>query len=59
MASELASIAMTQELLGGVSRQMVYNLIETGRLQRVKLGGRAFLTRASVDQLVAELKMPA
>ncbi len=57
MTSELASIAMTQELLGGVSRQTVYNLIETGRLQRVKLGRRAFLTRASVDQLVAELKM--
>jgi len=56
MAPELASIWLTQNLLGDVSRQTIYNLIATGRLDRVNLGRRAFITGASIDRLIAEMK---
>ena len=47
MKPEIESIALTQERLGGVSRQTVYNLIAAGRLHRVNLGRRAFITAES------------
>lgn len=56
MAPELASITLTQALLGQVSRQTVYNLIADGRLHRVNLGRRAFITGSSIDRLIAEMK---
>jgi hypothetical protein len=55
MTPELNSIPKTQERLGGVSRQHVYNLIAAGRLQRVNLGRRAFITTASIDALLRDL----
>ena len=33
----------------------VYKLIDTGSIQRVKIGRRAFITQASVDAFVASL----
>ena len=55
MSMELNSIARAQGELGGVSRQTVYNLIAEGRLKRVNLGRRAFITGASIEELKASL----
>lgn len=52
---ELNPIDRTQEILGGVSRQTIYNLIAEGRLQRVNLGRRAFITGQSIDRLIESL----
>jgi len=49
---ELVAIRATQELLGGVSRQTIYNLIANGELHRVNLGRRAFITGASIEALL-------
>lgn len=43
------SITDTAIYLGGLSRATVYRMIEDGKLQRVKVGGRAMITRASID----------
>jgi hypothetical protein len=53
--SELASIQRTQALLGDLSRQSIYNLIRAGRLERVNLGRRAFITTRSLERLLQEL----
>ena len=55
MDSELASIQRTQALLGDLSRQSIYNLIRAGRLERVNLGRRAFITTRSLERLLQEL----
>jgi excisionase family DNA binding protein len=55
MSPELLSIPAAMERLGNVSRGTVYNLIAEGRLQRVNLGRRAFITGASLDALLKEL----
>ena len=34
----IVNLPRTQELLGGVSRQTIYRLVEDGKLRRVKLG---------------------
>jgi len=34
----IVDLPRTQELLGGVSRQTIYRLVEDGKLRRVKLG---------------------
>ena len=46
--SELLKISDAQAILGGISRPMIYRLVDKGQLTRVKLGSRAFITRASV-----------
>lgn len=56
MTPELNSIPATRILLGGVSRQKVYDLIADGRLHRVNLGRRAFVTGESIDALIADIK---
>lgn len=55
MSQELNPIPVAQQRLGGVSRQTIYNLIAEGRLQRVNLGRRAFITGASLDALIGGL----
>lgn len=39
----LHTIPETQELLGGISRTMVYELFASGRLKSVKLGSRRLI----------------
>jgi len=39
----------------GVSRSVVYSLIASGHLKRVKIGRRAFITRESMDNYLAQL----
>lgn len=49
MAEKLiVPLADAAEMLGGISRGTVYNLIDAGQLERVSIGSRAFVTRASV-----------
>jgi excisionase family DNA binding protein len=47
----LHSISETTELLG-VGRTLIYSLIARGQLDRVKLGNRAMVTRASIQRLI-------
>jgi predicted site-specific integrase-resolvase len=54
--SDLQAIEKTCDLLGGISRQTVYNLIRTGRLRKVNLGRRAFITTESINSLLVDLK---
>lgn len=55
MSSDFYSIVDAQRELGCVSRQTIYNLIASGRLRRVNLGRRAFITATSIEALKAEI----
>lgn len=44
-----------RELLGGIGKSMFFDLIRDGRLDKVKLGSRGFITRESVDRLIVSL----
>lgn len=49
----------TRGILGGIARTRVYELINSGDLQAVKLGRRTLITRESIDALVERLKAAA
>lgn len=51
----LDPIPDAQAYLGGISRTLLYELIETGRISRVNIGRRAFITRDSMDRYVSGL----
>jgi hypothetical protein len=55
MSTDFYSILDAQRELGCVSRQTIYNLIAAGRLRRVNLGRRAFITATSIEALKAEI----
>lgn len=55
MSYEILSIPCAQQELGGVSRPTIYRLLKRGLLRRVKLGSRAFITRASVQEYLRSL----
>ena len=40
------------DLLGGIDRTTVWRLVRAGRLDQVKIGRRAFITRESIDRFV-------
>nr|WP_262927964.1 helix-turn-helix domain-containing protein [Gordonia jinghuaiqii] len=44
-------MAEAAEMLGGISRAHVYQLIDSGVLERVNIGRRAFVTRESIHAL--------
>ena len=48
-----------RHLLGGIGKSMFFEMLKDGRLDRVKLGSRGFVTRASVDQLLVSLAADA
>ncbi len=52
----LLSIDQARHQLGGISRTTVYELINSGDLERVKLGGRAFIVSESLSKLVDRLR---
>jgi len=54
---KLDSIPDTQKLLGGISRTTLYELAKRGDLAVVRIGRRAFVTRASIDQYVERLSV--
>jgi excisionase family DNA binding protein len=39
-------------MLGGITRPTLYDLINGGEIDRVKIGKRAFITAASIDAYV-------
>lgn len=49
----LHSIPVARKLLGDVSRGHIYNLIERGELELVKLGASSKITNSSINALVA------
>jgi Tfp pilus assembly protein FimV len=51
----LLSLPQAQAALGGIGLSLLYKLIDSGSVQRVKIGRRAFITQASVDRFVASL----
>jgi excisionase family DNA binding protein len=51
----LLSLPQAQAVLGGIGLTMLYKLIDSGSIRRVKIGRRAFITQASVDAFVASL----
>lgn len=58
MAPEIYPIPLAQARLGGISRQKVYDLIDQQLLERVHLGRRAFITRASIENLLTSITSP-
>ena len=51
----LLSLPQAQAALGGIGLSLLYKLIDTGSVHRVKIGRRAFVTQASVDAFVESL----
>jgi len=52
----LASIPGTTEILGGISRSRVYELLAAGELEAVKIGSRRLVVVASIDAYVERLR---
>ena len=50
--NQLVPIADAQSALGGISRTTIYRLVEEGRLQRVNIGRRSFITGDSINQYI-------
>lgn len=48
-----------RSLLGGIGRTTLYQLIEAGEIQRVKIGNRAFITARSLTDYVERLSKRA
>ena len=44
-----------QHLLGGIGRTMLWQLANSGHIERVKIGNRGFITLASIDRYIEEL----
>ncbi|QFP94107.1 helix-turn-helix DNA-binding protein [Gordonia phage Jabberwocky] len=53
------SIDDTAVFLGRISRRQVYRLIQDGHLDRIHIGRRALITRASCDRYLASLTTKA
>lgn len=45
--------------LGGIGRSFGYELIAAGKLTKVNIGSRAFITASSLDRYVADLTTAA
>ena len=50
--NQLVPIADAQSALGGISRTTIYRLVEEGRLRRVNIGHRSFITGDSINQYI-------
>ncbi|MGV9673555.1 helix-turn-helix domain-containing protein [Gordonia sp. NPDC003504] len=59
MEQVLVPIEGTQEQLGGIGRSTVYKLVNEGKLRKVNIGRRGFITadsiRSYVDSLTHEM----
>ena len=53
--ARLLSLPEAQEALGGIGLTMLYKLIDSGSVRRVKIGRRAFISQASVDAFISSL----
>ena len=48
----LYSIHESRRLLGGISRNMIYQLLRTGRLASVVIGSRRFISAEAIGDLI-------
>src|ERR1700728_3973532 len=48
----LYSIQESRRLLGGISRNMIYQLLRTGRLASVVIGSRRFISAEAIADLI-------
>lgn len=55
----LIEIPQALAALGGITRRELYNRINAGDIERVKIGKRAFITRASIEGYVERLRREA
>ena len=55
----LHSIEGAREMLGDVGRTKTYDLINRGKLKKVKIGTRTFITDKSIRTYVRELESAA
>ncbi|MFL0288797.1 helix-turn-helix domain-containing protein [Mycobacterium sp. SMC-21] len=55
----LISIADAQKRMGGLSRGMVYRLINAGEINRVNIGSRVFVTTESLVAYLDRIKAHA
>ncbi len=53
--NQLVPIADAQSALGGISRTTIYRLVEEGRLQRVNIGRRSFITGDSIRNYLGSI----
>lgn len=51
---DLYSIDEARERLGGISRNLIYEILRCGRLSSVVLGSRRFIPAAAIAQLIAQ-----
>jgi hypothetical protein len=51
---DLYSIDEARERLGGISRNLIYEILRSGRLSSVVLGSRRFIPAAAIAQLIAQ-----
>ena len=51
---ELYPIKEAQHLLGGISRNSIYELLRSGQLPSVVLGCRRFIAAAAIAELIAK-----
>lgn len=59
MNPRLVPIEGAQEWLGGISRTTVYALAKAGRLDKVNIGRRGFITADSIERYVEDLTREA
>ena len=57
MESQLVPIhgGVAADALGGISRSKLYELLDSGELERVHIGVRAFVTRRSINAYIDRL----
>jgi excisionase family DNA binding protein len=48
----LYSIQEARKLLGGISRNTIYQLLRTGQMASVPIGGRRFISAAAIADLI-------
>ena len=51
---DLYSIDEARERLGGISRNLIYEILRSGRLSSVLLGSRRLIPAAAIAQLIAQ-----
>lgn len=51
----LVPMTQAQEMLGGIGKTLMYELIDARKVQRVKIGRRSFVTVASLNSYTEQL----
>jgi len=51
----LVSVRDARQMLGGVGRTKIYQLMDLGKLRSVSIGRRRMLVTASIERLVDEM----